>query len=90
MAVHAGNARSERRSLFAVSPLDNRFLSAAVVFALGIHIAASHWGPTQQVLQIAPVTGAGWARIAVVAVAVVAVSELHKWLRSRRRLGPWT
>jgi magnesium-transporting ATPase (P-type) len=90
MAVHAGNARSERRSLFAISPLDNRFLSAAVVFALSIHIAASHWGPTQQVLQIAPVTGAGWARIAVVAVAVIAVSELHKWLRSRRHLGPWT
>jgi magnesium-transporting ATPase (P-type) len=90
MAVHAGNARSERRSLFAVSPLDNRFLSAAVVFALGIHVAASHWAPTQGVLQIAPVTSAGWARIAVVAAAVVVVSELHKWLRSRRRLGPWT
>jgi magnesium-transporting ATPase (P-type) len=90
MAVHAGNARSERRSLFAVSPLDNKFLSAAVVIALAIHIAASYWGPTQAVLQIEPVTGAGWYRIGLVVVAVVVVSELHKWIRSRKHIGPWT
>lgn len=90
MAVHAGNARSERRSLFAVSPLDNRFLAVAVVGALVLHLGASYWGPTRAVLQIAPVTGGGWARITVVVLAVILVSELHKWLRSRRRLGPWT
>jgi magnesium-transporting ATPase (P-type) len=90
MAVHAGNARSERRSLFAVSPLDNRFLAGAVIGALALHLGASYWGPTQRVLQIAPVTAAGWGRIAVVAIVVIVVSELHKWLRSRRHLGPWT
>jgi magnesium-transporting ATPase (P-type) len=90
MAIHAGNARSERRSLFAVSPLDNRFLAAAVLGALLLHLGASYWGPTQRVLQIAPVTVAGWTRIGVVVLAVVVVSELHKWLRSRRHLGPWT
>jgi magnesium-transporting ATPase (P-type) len=90
MAVHAGNARSERRSLFAVSPLDNKFLSVAVVIALAIHVAASYWGPTQTVLQIEPVTGPGWMRIGVVVVVVVVVSELHKWIRSRKHLGPWT
>lgn len=90
MAVHAGNARSERRSLFVVSPRDNTFLSGAVVVALTIHIAASYWAPTQTVLRIEPVTTPGWARIGVVVVVVIAASELHKWLRSRRRLGPWT
>jgi magnesium-transporting ATPase (P-type) len=84
MALHAGNARSERRSLFAVDPRTNPFLLVAVVFALAIHIGASYWEPTQAVLQIGPVTGAGWARIAVVGVAVVVVSELHKAVRSRR------
>jgi magnesium-transporting ATPase (P-type) len=87
MAIHAGNARSERRSLFAVSPLDNRFLAVAVIVAMTIHIAASYWGPTQAVLQIAPVTPAGWARIGVVVLAVIVVSELHKLLRSRPRRG---
>ncbi|MEX0592474.1 MAG: cation transporting ATPase C-terminal domain-containing protein, partial [Nitriliruptoraceae bacterium] len=90
MAVHTGNARSERRSLFTVSPLDNRFLAAAVAGAMGLHLGASYWGPTQSVLQIAPVTVAGWVRIGLVVLAVIVVSELHKWMRSRRRLGPWT
>jgi magnesium-transporting ATPase (P-type) len=90
MAVHAGNARSERRSLFAVSPLDNKFLSAAVAIALAIHVAASYWGPTQTILQIEPVTAEGWYRIGVVVVVVIVVSELHKWVRSRRGIGPWT
>ena len=89
MAVHAGNARSERRSLFAVSPLDNMFLSVAVVLALAVHVGASYWGPTQTVLRIEPVTAAGWIRIGLVVVAMIVVSELHKWLRSRRQIGPW-
>ncbi len=84
MALHAGNARSERRSVFAMDPRTNPFLLLAVVFALAIHVAASYWAPTQAVLQIGPVTAAGWARILVVGVAVVAVSELHKAVRSRR------
>jgi magnesium-transporting ATPase (P-type) len=90
MAVHAGNARSERRSLFAVSPLDNKFLSAAVAIALAIHVAASYWGPTQTILQIEPVTAGGWYRIGVVVLVVIVVSELHKWVRSRLGIGPWT
>lgn len=84
MAIHAGNARSERQSLFAVDPRSNPFLLIAVVLALGVHVGASYWAPTQQLLQIEPVTGPGWARMLVVAAAVVVVSELHKLFRSRR------
>jgi potassium/sodium efflux P-type ATPase len=90
MAVHVMNARSERQSLFRMNPLGNRFLAIAVVVALLIHVAASYWGPTQLLLQIEPVTAEGWARIAVVMVAVALVSELHKWIRSRKGIGPWT
>jgi magnesium-transporting ATPase (P-type) len=84
MALHAGNARSERQSVFRVDPTSNPFLLGAVVFALAIHVGATYWGPTQQVLQIAPVTAGGWGRMLVVGVVVVAVSEAHKALRSRR------
>lgn len=84
MAVHAGNARSERRSVFAVDPRTNPFLLAAVVLTLGLHVAATYWSPIQSILQVEPVTGAGWVRVLAVAVAVIAVSELHKLIRSRR------
>ena len=90
MAVHVMNARSERQSLFRMNPFGNRFLAIAVVVALLIHVAASYWGPTQLLLQIEPVTAEGWARIAVVMVAVALVSDLHKWIRSRKGIGPWT
>jgi magnesium-transporting ATPase (P-type) len=82
MAVHVYNARSERRSIVVTHVRGNRFLLVATVVALTIHIAASHWEPTQTVLQIAPVTAAGWIRIVAVGVAVALVSEAHKaWRR---------
>jgi magnesium-transporting ATPase (P-type) len=83
MAAHVYNARSERRSIVTTHVRGNLFLLVSTLVALAIHLGASYWAPTQAVLQIEPVTAPGWARIGVVAVAVVLVSELHKWLRSR-------
>ena len=84
MAAHVYNARSERRSILVTHIRGNPFLLTSTLIALSIHTAASYWEPTQMVLQIAPVTGQGWWRIAVVTVAVVLVSEVHKRLRARR------
>lgn len=83
MAAHVYNARSERRSIVVTNVVGNPFLLASSLVALSIHVAASYWEPTQLVLQIAPVTIGGWSRIAVVTLAVVGVSEVHKALRSR-------
>jgi magnesium-transporting ATPase (P-type) len=82
MAVHVYNARSERRSIVVTHVRGNRFLLIATIIALSIHVGASYWGPTQHVLQIAPVTADGWMRLAAVGVAVALVSEAHKaWRR---------
>jgi magnesium-transporting ATPase (P-type) len=82
MAVHVYNARSERRSLIVTHVRGNRFLLIATIIALTVHVAASYWAPTQRVLQIAPVTPAGWARIAAVGIVVALASEAHKaWRR---------
>jgi magnesium-transporting ATPase (P-type) len=82
MALHAYNARSERRSILASDPRTNPFLLAAVAGSLTVHIAALHWGPTQALLRIAPVGLDAWVRMLAVGLAVVAVSEAHKWLRN--------
>lgn len=81
MAVHAYNARSVRRSIVATDPRTNRLLLGAVLGSVAVHVAALHWGPTRTLLRVAPVDGAGWGRMLVVAAAVVLVSELHKRLR---------
>ncbi len=82
MALHAYNARSERRSIVATDPRTNPLLLGAVLGALTIHVAALHWAPTQTLLRIAPVGLDAWARMLLVAGAVVGVSELHKRLRN--------
>jgi magnesium-transporting ATPase (P-type) len=82
MALHAFNARSERRSILASDPRTNPFLLSAVVGTLLLHVAALHWAPTQTLLRIAPIGPDAWWRMLVVGLAVVAVSEGHKWLRN--------
>ena len=84
MAAHVYNARSERRSIVVTHVRGNPFLLVSTLVALAIHGAASYWAPTQHVLQIEPVTGQGWLRILLVALAVVLVSEVHKLARSGR------
>ncbi|MEX2324260.1 MAG: HAD-IC family P-type ATPase [Nitriliruptoraceae bacterium] len=83
MAVHAYNARSERRSILRTGIVGNRLLLASTIAALLIHLTAMSWGPMQFVLQIAPVPAQAWTRILAVAAAIIVVSEAHKLVRSR-------
>jgi Ca2+-transporting ATPase len=82
MALHAYNARSERRSIIATDPRTNPLLLGAVIGAMLIHIAALYWAPTQALLRIAPFGLDAWGRMIIVALGVVAVSEAHKHLRN--------
>jgi magnesium-transporting ATPase (P-type) len=81
MAFHVYNARSERRSIIAISPLRNPFLLGATLFALTIHALALYWGPTQFILRVEPVEAQTWLRMVAIASAVILVSEAHKLLR---------
>jgi magnesium-transporting ATPase (P-type) len=83
MAFHVYNARSETRSLFAISPLRNPFLLGATAGALILHALSLQWGPTQLVLRFAPLDAATWLRMIAVASLVVVASEAHKHLRPR-------
>jgi calcium-translocating P-type ATPase len=88
MAFHVHNARSERRSIFALDPLGNPFLLVATVGALVVHALATVWGPTRFVLRFEPLPAHLWLRSLLVASLVVVVSELHKLLRSERPAAP--
>jgi magnesium-transporting ATPase (P-type) len=84
MALHAGNARSERRSLLRMSPLSNRFLFAAVIAAFLIHVAAIYFPPTQFILRLEPIQAETWLLMFVVAASVLVAVEAHKlWVRLR-------
>jgi Ca2+-transporting ATPase len=79
----AGNARSERVSVFRISPFSNPFLFIATAAALGIHIAALYFGPAQYVLRLVPLPLDAWMRMAAVAATIIVAIELHKRFRGR-------
>jgi magnesium-transporting ATPase (P-type) len=83
MAFHVGNARSESTSLFRLSPISNRFLFAATISALAIHVASLYLSPTQYILRVEPIEAAAWIRIVAVAASILVVMELHKLIRRR-------
>lgn len=75
------NCRSERRSVFAVSPLSNRFLLLAAAAALLVHGAALYVPATQFVLRVVPIEAWAWARMVLVVTTIVATVEMHTRLR---------
>lgn len=91
MAFHAGNSRSRDRSVFAVSPRANPFLTVATAATLALHAAALYLPFTQYVLRVEPLSPQAWLRIVVVASMVLVVSEadkaLRRWLSGRGPTG---
>lgn len=79
----AGNARSDTRSLFRMSPVSNPFLFVSVVAALAIHVAALYLPPTQFILRVEPITLEAWVRIFLVASTLLVAMETHKAVRRR-------
>jgi calcium-translocating P-type ATPase len=78
---HVGNARSERRSVFRLSPFSNPFLFAATAAAFIVHVAALYLRPTQFVLRVEPIDADAWLRILLVAATILLAVEAHKLLR---------
>ena len=82
--VHVLNARSERRSAFAVPLRSNPFLIFAILGAQGCHVAAMYIPGLSDVLAVQPVSLADWAVVAGLAVSLLIVMEIRKaWLRAR-------
>lgn len=84
----AGNARSENRSLFTLSPFSNPFLFWATLGAICLHIGALHFPPTQNILGVEPISAAAWARIIPVAATILVAIEIHKAIRRRWPIAP--
>jgi calcium-translocating P-type ATPase len=87
-ALHVGNSRSEYRSVFKINLFSNRFLVAAQLAALTVHVAALYLPPTQFVLRVEPIPLDAWPRILAMSITIVAAIELHKLLRRPGRQAP--
>ena len=82
--VQIGNARSEVRSLFTLSPLKNPFLLLAAAGAFLLHFACMHIPAAQKVLGTMPVEMETWITVALLALILPAVMESHRLFRYLR------
>lgn len=80
------SSRSFTRSVFAMNPFSNRFLFFSVIAALGLQVLAVYWPPLQYALRTVPLGADTWGVVIAVALSVLIVVEVDKWLRRRRAL----
>lgn len=81
--VMIGNCRSETKSAFSMSPLRNPFLLAGTVGAQLLHIGAMYIPFFQSTLGVAPVSLSNWFRLFFMALSVLVVIEIYKFLRGK-------
>ncbi|MCE2810747.1 MAG: HAD-IC family P-type ATPase [Planctomycetaceae bacterium] len=78
--IHIGNCRSETKSAFVLSPLRSPILLAGTLLAFTVHVAAMHLPIGQTVLETSPVSPQRWALVLFLALLILPLSELHKWV----------
>ena len=80
--VHAFNCRSEHRSIFKLNPLSNPVLLLGTIVAQLVHIGAMYTPWISDVLAIQPVSLQHWMELFGLALTVLIVMELHKFIRA--------
>ncbi|MDH5387447.1 MAG: HAD-IC family P-type ATPase [Gammaproteobacteria bacterium] len=79
--IHVFNCRSETSSVFQHNPMGNRILLFGTVAAQLIHIGAMYTPWIRDVLHIQPVSMEQWLQLLGLALTVLIVMELHKFVR---------
>jgi len=74
----AGSARTERRSLFTISPFSNPFLILTALGSLGLQWLVMTWPVSAGVLKLVPLTLGEWVGCAVAASTVLVIIEVEK------------
>ncbi len=82
--VQIGNARSERRSLFRISPLVNPLLLVGTILAFAVHVGALYFPPLQAVLSTSPIDLPTFGALAGLSLTVALAGELHKLVERLR------
>ncbi len=73
------NTRSERRSLFKISILSNKYLLIAVFVSLTLNFVLIYTPPLATLFQLAPLPPIDWLIIVPLSLLTVASAEIIKW-----------
>jgi len=83
--VQVFNSRSETLSAFRHNPMRNPLLLFGTLAAQGVHIGAMYTPWISDVLRIQPVSPEHWTELLLIALSLLVVMELQKWLYGRRQ-----
>lgn len=86
--IHAGNCRSEHRSLFTHSPLRNPILFVGTAVVQGLHLVAMHVPILADTLDLAPVSLQDWLTCLGLSLSLFVAMELEKLWRRLRAPAP--
>lgn len=81
----AWNSRSEYESIFKISLLSNPFLFLSLIVATLAQLGFIYIPVFQWIFRTEPISLADWKNILLVALSVIIVVEVDKWLRRRQR-----
>lgn len=82
--VHVLNARSEYESVFKIPLSRNYVLIAGIILAQGLHILSMHIPFMQKLLGVEPVSFGEWFVTLLMALSILGVMEVFKWIRGGR------
>jgi Ca2+-transporting ATPase len=82
--LNAWNCRSETKSIFQMNPFSNMYLVGATAIIVGLQLLALYTPLMQKILHTVPLSLNEWVLAVLLAVPVILVEELRKFLH---RLG---
>ena len=82
--VHVFNTRTEQNYLHKIGYKSSIVLILLVIFTQFLHIACMHIPFMQKVLSTQPVSLQTWFALAIIALGLVIIMEIDKWLRKRK------
>ncbi|MDR2855386.1 MAG: HAD-IC family P-type ATPase [Methanomicrobiales archaeon] len=82
--AHCLNSRSEHLSIFSLSPLKNLPLMGAIIGTQLLQITILYIPLTQQILEVQPVTLYNWVILFILALGIIVVMEIFKFIVRRK------
>ncbi len=81
--LHLGNCRSEKQSVFQMSPFSSPILVMGTIVAFLIHVVMMYWPVGNTVLATEPVDIQTWGTMFGLSLTVLGAIEVHKLMRFR-------
>lgn len=82
--VHVFNSRSESLSIFRQNFFSNPFLLFGMLASQAVHIIAMHTPGLNSMLMLEPVSTTLWTQLLLIALSLIIVDEIHKYLIEHR------